>query len=410
MLNSSLCIKCKGKLLCGLSHCPILEKYNSLRRTTSLISGKEFSGSSPPSVFVSWKNYPNVSIAPLAPPVIDEKNSFLDSPEQWFGLPLEKIVSMREQLIQSNTKVFVEEAANPSYSLVNLQEIAMAAKPVELEIELKKKPVPRLSFHESIAPIGPVGELEKFSLVSNPDIPQKIDYLVSDTAVKSNTAVLELYSAGFPVSTLYKLLSAGTLGVKKNRKFVPTRWSIVAVEDNIGKDLIVKVKEFSKISEFQLFHSNYLDNDFWVLLLPNAWSFENLECWLPGGIWTAKAKRFHISQDHEFYNGRKTYASNITGAYYSARLGVLEYLQKIHKQAAAVVFREIGEGYSIPVGSWQILENVRHSFDSKPLVFYELPMVFEFLKRKLKVPIKFYLKESKLLDSAMHQKNLFQFS
>ena len=364
MLNSSLCIKCKGKLLCGLSHCPILEKYNSLRRTTSLISGKEFSGSSPPSVFVSWKNYPNVSIAPLAPPVIDEKNSFLDSPEQWFGLPLEKIVSMREQLIQSNTKVFVEEAANPSYSLVNLQEIAMAAKPVELEIELKKKPVPRLSFHESIAPIGPVG----------------------------------------------KLLSAGTLGVKKNRKFVPTRWSIVAVEDNIGKDLIVKVKEFSKISEFQLFHSNYLDNDFWVLLLPNAWSFENLECWLPGGIWTAKAKRFHISQDHEFYNGRKTYASNITGAYYSARLGVLEYLQKIHKQAAAVVFREIGEGYSIPVGSWQILENVRHSFDSKPLVFYELPMVFEFLKRKLKVPIKFYLKESKLLDSAMHQKNLFQFS
>ncbi|MDD5148254.1 MAG: hypothetical protein PHH08_02205, partial [Candidatus ainarchaeum sp.] len=231
MLDSSLCIKCKGKLLCGLSKCPVLEKYSALRRTTSQISGKEFSGSSPPSVFVSWKNYPNVSIAPLAPPVIGEKNFFLDAPEKWFGLPLEKIVSMREQLIQSNTKISVETAANPTRELASLQEIAMSIKPVDLEVELKHKPIPRLSFHESIAPIGPIGELEKFSLISNPNIPQKIDYLVSDTAVKSNTAVLELYDAGFPVSTLSKLLSAGLLGIKKNRKFVPTRWSLTSIDD-----------------------------------------------------------------------------------------------------------------------------------------------------------------------------------
>jgi hypothetical protein len=409
MLNSSLCIKCKGKLLCGLSKCPILEKYSSLRKTTAQISGKEFSGSSPPSVFVSWKNYPNVSIAPLAPPIIDEKNFFLDAPEQWFGLPLEKIVSMREQLIQSNTKVSVEEAANPSRELGSLQEIAMSIKPVDLEVELKHRPVPRLSFHESVAPIGPIGELEKFSLISNPSIPKKVDYLVSDIDAKSNTAVLELYDFGFPVSAIYKLLSAGTLGVKKNRRLVPTRFAITAIDDNIGKDLIEKVKGFSKISEFQLFHSNYLDNDFWVLLLPFPWSFENLECWLPGGIWTEKAKKFHIVQDHEFYNGRKTYASNVTGAYYAARLGILEYLSKEKKQAGAIVFREIGEKYSIPLGVWQIRENVRHSFGSKPLVFYELPMVFEFLKRKLKVPIKFYLKESKLLDNALHQKKISDF-
>ena len=410
MTDPSLCIKCKGKLICGLSKCPVLERYSNLRKTTSQISGKEFSGSSPPSVFVSWKNYPNVSIAPLAPPIIDEKNFFLDSPEQWFGLPLEKIVSMREQLIQSNTKISVDQAANPTRELGALQEIAMSIKPFDLEVELKHKPFPRLSFHESVAPIGPIGELEKFSLISNPSIPQKIDYLVSDTDVKSSTAVLELYDSGFAVSTLYKLLSAGTLGVKKNRRLVPTRFAITAIDDNIGKNLIEKIKEHSQISEFQLFHSNYLDNDFWVLLLPSTWSFENLECWLPGGVWTEKAKKFHIVQDHEFYNGRKTYASNVTGAYYAARLGVLEYLEKKSKQASAVVFREISQGYSQPVGCWQIRENVRHSFDSSPLIFYELPMVFEFLKRKLKVPIKFYLKESKLLDSALHQKKISDFS
>jgi len=396
--------------LCGLKHCPVLEKYNSFRKTTSLIHGKEFSGSSPPSVFVSWSNYPNVSIAPLAPPMHSENNFVFDSPEEWYGMPLEEIVSMRQQLIQSNSKANVFSASNPSYKLMNMQEIAMAERPVDLEIELKKKPVARLSFHESIAPIGPSAPLEKFSLTSNPNIPQKIDYLVSDTAVKSAVALSELYDAGFQVSTLYKLLSAGTLGVKKNRRLVPTRWSITATDDTLGKQLVEKIKDYSQISEFQLFHSNYLDNDFWVLLTPDSWAFENLECWLPGGIWTEQAKEFHIVQDHEFYSGRKSYASNVEGAYYAARLGVLEYLIKIRKQASAIVFREIGQGYSQPIGVWQIRENVRHSFDFKPLVFYELPMVFEFLKKKLKVPFNSYLKESKLLDALRHQKKLFEFA
>ncbi|MDD5163829.1 MAG: Nre family DNA repair protein [Candidatus ainarchaeum sp.] len=410
MLNSSLCIRCKGKLLCGLSKCPVLEKYNSLRKTTAQISGKEFSGSSPPSIFVSWKNYPNVSIAPLAPPVIDEKNFFFDAPEQWFGMRLEKIVSMREQLIQSNSRISVEEAANPSRELGALQEIAMSIKPVDLEVELKHRPIPRLSFHESIAPIGPIGELEKFSMISNPSIPQKIDYLVSDIDAKSTVAMQELYSSGFAVSTIYKLLSAGVLGVKKNRRLVPTRFAITAIDDNLGKDLIEKIKEFPKISEFQLFHSNYLDNDFWVLLIPSAWSFENLECWLPGGVWTEKAKKFHIVQDHEFYNGRKTYASNITGAYYSARLGVLEHLAKEKKQASAVVFREIGQGYSQPLGVWLIRQTVREAFSKKPLIFYESGMVLEYLKRKLKVPIKFWVKQSVLFDTLFHQKTLRDFT
>ncbi|MBN1941525.1 MAG: hypothetical protein JW772_05080 [Candidatus Diapherotrites archaeon] len=410
MINTALCIKCKGKLLCGLKKCPVLEKYSSLKKTTSLIQGKEFEGSSPPSVFISWKNYPNVSIAPLAPPTIDSKNSFLDMPEQWFGMPLDEIVSMRQQLIQSNKRIAVKDAANPNYELIGLQEIAMASKPVDMEIELQNRPIPKLSFHESIAPIGPIANLEKYSLASNPIIPKKIDYLVSDTDAKSADSIIELYNSDFPVSTIYKLLSAGTLGVKKNRKFVPTRWSITATDDTVGRALIEKIKEFSITDSFKLFHSNYLDNDFWVLLSPNSWAFENLECWLPGGVWTTNAQKFHIIQDHEFYNGRKKYASNVEGAYYAARLGVLEYLEKKKLQASSIVFREIGSGYTQPVGVWQIRENVRAAFDSKPLTFYSLPLVLEFLKKKLGVPIKFYLKESKLLDMLMHQKKLSDFA
>ncbi len=410
MLNSSLCIRCKGKLLCGLSKCPVLEKYSSLRKTTAQIAGKEFSGSSPPSIFVSWKNYPNVSIAPLAPPVIDEKNFFLDAPEQWFGLQLEKIVSMREQLIQSNTKVFVEEAANPSRELGALQEIAMSIKPVDLEVELKHRPVPRLSFHESIAPIGPVAELESMKMISNPNIPQKIDYLVSDIDAKSTVAMQELYFAGFPVSTLSKLLSAGLLGIKKNRKLVPTRWSLTSIDDNIGKKLIDEIKDYHEIDNCKLFKADYIGNYFFILLFPAKWSFENLECWLPGGFWTERATKFHIAQDHEFYSGRKKYASNIEGAYYAARLGVLEYLQKIKKQAAAIVFREIAPEYAIGLGVWVIRESVRKAFEKNQMDFYDLDLALEYIGRRLRVPFKFWKKESKLLDFLQHQKRISDYT
>jgi len=411
MISASLCVRCKGKLLCGAQKCAVLEHYSSLRKTTSLIKGRAFEGSSPPSVFVSWKNYPNISIAPLAPAIVDEKNSLLDAPEQWYGFHPDRIVSMREQLIQSNARINAFEAANPSYELLDLQEIVMAEKPVELEIELQHKPLPSLSFHESVAPMGPQASLESMALVSNPRIPKKVDYLVSDVSVKSNDALLELYAGGFPVSSLYKLLSSGALGVKKNRRLVPTRWSITAVDSNISKNMVEeKIKGAQQISDFRLFHSNYLDNDFWVLLLPSAWSFEQLETWLPGGIWTREAKEYSIVHDHEFYEGRKDYATNVEGAYYSARLAVAEYLVKEKRQAAAIVFREIGEGYSIPLGVWQIRENVRHALLEKPLIFYSLDLVLSYLSQKLRVPIAQYKKESALFDALKNQKRLADFS
>jgi hypothetical protein len=205
-------------------------------------------------------------------------------------------------------------------------------------------------------------------------------------------------------------LSAGTLGIGKSRRLVPTRWSITAVDANISQALIEeKVKTMPLVGEVQIFHSNYLDNDFWVLLVPTSWCFEQLECWLPGGAWAQNAKHPHIVQDHEFYPGRKKYASNVEGAYYSARLAVAEHLIGEKRQAGAVVFREIGEGYSVPLGVWQIRENVRHALKEKPLCFSALPLALGYLGRKLKVPMERYKKESALLDGFLHQKKITEF-
>jgi len=410
MISPNLCVKCKGKLLCGLSCCPILQRYSTQSRAVANICGDSFSGSSPPSVFVSWKNYPNVSIAPLSPSEITDSAMF-DAPEKWFGLPAEQIVSYREQLIVPRKKINAAEAANPSNELAQMQELVMAAGPTAVEIRLKEKPVPQLSFHQGFGPLGPSGRMLSMRLRENPSIPRKIDGVVSDTDLKADSALLMLYEAGFSITTLHKLLSAGVLGIGKNRRLVPTRWSISAADSAISLNIInEKVKNSPPIEEFLLFHSAYQDNDFWVLLAKGNWCFEQLECWLPGGIWSQGATGAHIAQDHEFYAGRSGYASNVEGAYYSARLAVAEYLSERKIQSGAVVFREIGGGYNIPLGVWVIRETVRDAMRSRPLSFSSLGLALAFLGRKLRVPLQEYKKESALLDSFLHQKKLSDFS
>lgn len=304
-------------------------------------------------------------------------------------------------------------AGNPSYELVSLQELAMSFNPVEANFKLKEKPKPQLSFNETTAPLGPVASLDKISLLENPVIPQKVDYLVSDTAVKSQVAIQELFEHGLPAHYLSKLLSAGTLGIKKNRKITPTRWSITAIDDNVSKYLIEKyVKDFQQAGETELFSSSYLGNSFFVLLIPENWGFEMLECWLPGSPWTLQdpeyqqSSQYTVISDFEFYNGRKKYAENITGAYYAARLAVAEHLVKKKRQASAIVFREIGTDYSSPLGVWVIRETVRNAFQKKPLKFSGLNLALEYLQFRLKVPIKQYKQKSKLIDSLKNQKKI----
>jgi len=74
---------------------------------------------------------------------------------------------------------------------------------------------------------------------------QIFDNYVSDTDALSNTALLDLYNSGFSVSYLAKILSSGVLGIKKNRKLVPTRWALVACYSNISKHFIQIIILFS---------------------------------------------------------------------------------------------------------------------------------------------------------------------
>jgi hypothetical protein len=58
----------------------------------------------------------------------------------------------------------------------------------------------------------------------------------------------------------------------------------------------------------------------------------------------------------------------IAGAYFAAKLGVLEYLSKKKIQAGVVILREIRPEYAIPVGVWQIREGIREAMKQKPAI------------------------------------------
>jgi hypothetical protein len=60
------------------------------------------------------------------------------------------------------------------------------------------------------------------------------------------------------------------------------------------------------------------------------------------------------------------------GCYYSGKLAVLEHLEKVQRQAKVFIFREAYPDYILPMGVWQVRENVRNAMSQEPSRFYTL--------------------------------------
>ena len=393
-VESNICLHCKGaRLLCGKKSCPILLKNSVMKSLVPFELDKtrrnvEIFGASPPGFFVGHFNYPNVYLGPLVPfqefslnlGVAD--NYILDAPELWFGKKIEEIVRYRSSLVRSNfvTNVRVGQRTKKNTPPLRIQrlletsqELSMAARPVDTETKIAKMNL-RIMMDNHAPPIGPTGMTDKIRITENVKVHPKVDYCVADTDLKAAQAVSEyLYFKGHvPQSTIKRVFSAGLLGQKDNRRLVPTRWTITAVDDIISKALIKEIKKFPEIDDYRMFESDYLDNHFKILLFPGKFMYEMNECWAPNTLWNISLSgnnqdlKPQIMTDYEFYKGRKNYASNITGAYYAARKEICEYLYNIRRQARILIFREVRGGYIVPLGVWVIRETVRNAMSLGP--------------------------------------------
>ena len=324
-----------------------------LSKYANLFSSNSVSGSSPPSVFVGSYGYPKVGVGPMVPPIHGD-TSLLDAPERWLGKSLEEIINFRLKLVRGIQNVAV---SNPQGRYIeNLQELAMSSNTPDSDITFYKNTAPITSLDGESAPFGPIGEIKsaKFSGMSTSKQIEKTYY---DKDLKAQDAILQLYNSGIEISKIQKCLSIGMFG--KERKLVPTRWSITATDDTISKNLVSQILDYSQIDSCLVFTHEHLGNLFSVLLFPHRWIFEMEEAWY------TEQGQIGFGADAEDANGLDHYPS-IAGAYFAAKLGVAEYLIKQKRQAGVLILREIKPDYAIPVGVWQVREAIRAAMSKIP--------------------------------------------
>lgn len=401
---NSICVLCKGaRMLCGKTRCPIMVKVNYFLKSAPLMESQDIDGVSPPSVFIGRIGYPHVYIGPLVPPV-HEDTAIFDLPEHWFGKSMDEIVGFRSLLIRGKHLVNVTKIHEAGKILDQTRELALADTCVDTELNLTKKPQGSITMSDDVQPFGPSAPIRDLH-VGNARYDQQIEKAYYDTDLRATPAIVDLYKRGVTVTKIQKAFSVGAFGIEKNRRLVPTRWSITAVDDTISKSLVAQVKTCPEINEYRVYESNYLDNVFEILMLPQQWSYESMEAWYPGTVWNPNGSTVAIYSDWEGNSGRTTYAS-IGGCYYSGRLAICEQLLRERRQATAIVLREARPGYIMPIGVWQVRENVRNAMRQEPRKFNTLAQTLQFVSTKFEIPIQRWISLSSLLQKALFQRRI----
>ena len=363
--------------------------------------GDSVFGSTAPSIFVGRANYPDVATGILTPVGREDRAADFETSPAWYrqNLGIERVLQYRAGLLNSNrsTDVHVHDVWD---GFVGVQrEVAIADEPVDVEIGLDGSPGLDLTLDDVTTPTGPRARAEEALLAENPYVPRPVEKTLSDDDWNATGAMTYLYRRGFDVYDINTVLSAGALGQGENRRLVPTRWSITAVDDTIGQYLRGQIRNNRSIDSVRVWVNEYVGNRYWVILAPGQWEYEFVEMKSPGSVWNpAPAGDVWMASAYEGYEGRTGYVDETAGAYYAARLGVLEHLEEIDRQAKVLILREVSDDYWAPVGVWQIRESVRNAFDDEYGTAETLKEAVEAIVPELPVSLGELRRKSKLLS------------
>jgi len=368
--------------------------HEYLSKYANLFSSDEISGSSPPSVFVGSYGYPKVGIGPMLPPVHGD-TTLLDSPERWIGKSLEEIVNYRLNLVRGIQKTAIDQT--DGRFIESLHELAMSSGSIDSEIKFSKSPIPHAFVDEQNAPFGPIGEIKTAKFSPNSAI-KPIENAYYDSDLLAEDAVMSLYNSGIELSKIQKCFSIGMFG--KNRKLVPTKWSITATDQIISNNLMSEILDFELIDTFNVFSFDHLGNSFSVILFPHRWIFEMQEAW-------HDKNSIGFGSDSENSKGID-HPPSIAGAYFAGKLAVTEYLQKIKKQCGVMIFREIQPEYAVPVGVWQVREGLRQAMKKPPQETHSLNDAIELATKKMSISKNEWLAHGTMLK-LLKQKTMSDF-
>jgi len=388
-----LCIRCRGsRYLCGLAYCPVV--VDSIARIRlERIEGEVLEGSSPPSVFVGRTGYPLVRIYPSSPPIRGDTSSYED-PSRWLQIDLEEFLAMRLSMVRGYREYRVEVASKPPRELEDIMALSLSPGPSDVEMLFERKPRGDVILSDISPPMGPSAPLKRISLGSLRPVERIVEKVYSDRDLRARDAIYILYSSGIDVHRISRILSVGAMG--RRRRVVPTRWAITAVDKTVSDSILKEVKGYSVIDKVMLYKRYSNKNLFIAILIPHSWAFEWGEAWYPGTIWNMWGTYPWVEVDYEGYHGRRDYPA-IGGCYYASRLAVLEALRSIRRQAAVITWREIYEGFDLPVGVWYVRENMRAMLRTEPEVFDSLGEALARARELMRTPIERFISRSGVL-------------
>ncbi|MEB3825645.1 MAG: Nre family DNA repair protein [Desulfurococcales archaeon] len=402
-INPALCAVCKGyKKLCGLPRCPILDRYLWQIRSLSNIDSGELHAPSPPAIIVGEYGYPYVRVYYSTAPGSPDPRLH-DDPLTWIRnkYPLDYIVGLRSQLVSGIIKAKVgkpEELYSREISLA-----AVSVKPVDTDLVLEKKPSPTIRFDGITKPVGPASPARAVVIEGNPRVPRVIEKLYYDE-LSARKSLWTLYESGIDVYTAVKAFTLGMMGSRMERRLVPTRWGITAVDSTIGDILHRRVRTFKTVNEIEVYHEEYLGNSYTIILAPGSYEAEWIEIWYPNTLWTRGTSKPTIVKVVEQRNGKQ---SVMDGGYLAARFSVLEHLYRRRRQAVVLIIREVFPSYYAPVGNWQIRESVRTALVNppvnKPLSTREL---IQTLSKLVRYDVNLLVRQSTILKRMLYQARL----
>ncbi len=391
-------------------------KYKDIEQIPKIKIKTDFKGhffGSSPAPFIGRFGYPKVNIGVLSPQITGD-TSYYHSPKDWSQkkAPISEVANLRYGLVNSRMQWNIKKVHQQNKFMDICQEAGITTKAIELEVDLEKTPQVSQRAQKEIIPFGPASTVKKARVTANTKVDTRIDRVVSDTDLKANKGILNLYKKGFQESQLNKILSVGTLGLKKNRKLVPTRWSITAVDDTVGKQLIEEVKQLPT-GDFAAYFGGGWGNYYLFLFYPDIWSYELFETYMYKDVNPWSKNNYVYSTDYENYKGRKKYAEETAGGYYAARLPILEKMKTLKRQHSCLALRFITSEYNVPLGVWVCREGARNSVKTKGLRFDSEKLMLDYartlIKNKFGFNIDLHLKQSKLLKNRKQQSKLTKF-
>ena len=379
-----------------------LKKLTANMYIPSLEVGTDLDGSTPPSVFIGSWNYPKVYAGPMISPLHGD-TIIMDRPESWIPekKTQEEIIRYRLNLIRGKKTVKVTHLE--SRFIDKLRDISLSSSSIESEVQFHHAPK-GMSFSDEHTPFGPSAPLERLE-IDNARWDQNLEKVYFDGDLLAADAVVDLHQKGLPFSSIQKAFSMGTMGTKKRRRLVPTRWSITACDSTLANRLLQKVREYDVIDCCQVREFSSLNNYYAVLLLPTSWQYEWMEAFLH-----ILGNEELIFSDYENNGGKKSY-SRVGGCYYSCKMAVLEALAREKKQAGAIILREAYSGY-VPLGVFNVRENVRNAMQDRALPFEDMKSALWHICSKLQLPLKKFILQSDLLKEQLksRQTTLSSFS